>query len=500
MRKKKAVINLAFSLILEIITVLSGFIVPKMFIEHFGSDVNGLVNSISSFIGYITLLQTGVGSVVKSSLYKPLANGDNETISSVVRTSEKFFGKIGMITVVYVLFLAILFPTVIAPTYGFAYTASLVCIVSLSTLAQYFFGISYQMLVEADQRGYIYSVFQILTIVVNTVFVIIMIRKNYSIQVVKLATASFYVARPILMGLYVRKKYKIDTKAKIDNNLISQRWDSFTHGIATFIHTKTDVFVLTIFSTLTNVSIYSVYAMVTAGLNSVITAVDKSVRGAFGNIIARNENENLISSFNAYNCLIHMLCTVCFSTANATVFRFIDVYTKGVSDAVYRQPLFGVLIITAEYIYCMRSPYYSIIFTAGKFKETKISACIEALLNILVSCILVRKAGLIGVAIGTLIAMIYRTGSFIWYLSNNVLYLDVHYQIKRYCVSIVTYVACSFLSSKIQMVVYNYGQWVVYASLVFIVNTLLCFSANYIFMKNDVQTAMRKAFARRKRK
>ena len=69
MRKKKAIINIIFSLLLQLVTVISGFIVPRLFIGKFGSEVNGLVNSIGSFVGYITLLQSGVGSVVKASLY-----------------------------------------------------------------------------------------------------------------------------------------------------------------------------------------------------------------------------------------------------------------------------------------------------------------------------------------------------------------------------------------------------------------------------------------------
>ena len=76
MRKKKAIINIIFSLLLQLVTVISGFIVPRLFIGTFGSEVNGLVNSIASFVGYITLLQSGVGSVVKASLYKPLAHKD----------------------------------------------------------------------------------------------------------------------------------------------------------------------------------------------------------------------------------------------------------------------------------------------------------------------------------------------------------------------------------------------------------------------------------------
>ncbi len=66
MRRKKAFLNIATALLLEIITVLVGLVVPRLIIGAFGSATNGLVNSITQFLGYIALLQSGVGSVIQS--------------------------------------------------------------------------------------------------------------------------------------------------------------------------------------------------------------------------------------------------------------------------------------------------------------------------------------------------------------------------------------------------------------------------------------------------
>lgn len=161
---------------------------------------------------------------------------------------------------------------------------------------------------------------------------------------------------------YTKKCYSITKNVERDDSLIKQRWDGFVQAIALFIHQKTDVFVLTIFTTFTDVSIYSVYVMVTTGLSSLLDAIDKAVRAAFGNIIACDERDNLINTFNAYNTLIHILSTICFSTAAVSIFNFISVYIRDVSDANYIQPIFGLLIISAEFVYCLRMPYNSIIY------------------------------------------------------------------------------------------------------------------------------------------
>lgn len=71
MRTKKAFLDMITSLLLQLVTVVSGFILPKV-IGVFGSDTNGLIDSVSQFIGYITLLEAGVGGVTHAALYKPL--------------------------------------------------------------------------------------------------------------------------------------------------------------------------------------------------------------------------------------------------------------------------------------------------------------------------------------------------------------------------------------------------------------------------------------------
>ena len=92
MRSKKAIINILTSLLLQIVVLVCGFIVPKLIITNFGSNVNGLVASITQFLAYITLLESGFGPVVKAALYKPIANRDKKQIENILKASEKFLG------------------------------------------------------------------------------------------------------------------------------------------------------------------------------------------------------------------------------------------------------------------------------------------------------------------------------------------------------------------------------------------------------------------------
>ncbi|MGX8698785.1 MAG: lipopolysaccharide biosynthesis protein, partial [bacterium] len=456
MRREKALKNIFFSLLLELVTIFSGFIVPRLIISRFGSETNGLLGSISSFVGYITLLQSGVGSVVKAALYKPLAEKDRESLSVITSTAEHFFQKIALLTMAYLCALAVLFPTAIAPGWEPAYSASLVFIIGISTAAQYFLGITWQMLLEADQRSWVYSVVQIGSVLLNTVLTVLLVEAGCSIHIVKGASAAIYVLRPLALRAYARRHYRIEGHRPPNNALIRQRWDGFTQAIAYFIHSKTDVFVLTLFYNLSAVSVYTVYAMVNAGLSSIISAVDKATRAAFGNIIALREEKTLGDTFRGYHTLIHLVSTVFFATAAVTVTSFLGIYVKGVTDAEYIQPLFGLLIFTAEYIYCLRTPYNSIVFAAGHFRETKGPAVLEAVINLTLSILLVRRLGLVGVAIGTLAGMTCRTIGFIRYLHRHILHLRYLDQLRRYAVSALAYGSSLLLLSRLRLAAENY--------------------------------------------
>lgn len=72
MRKKKLIYNTVSSLIYQIVTIVCGFILPRVILNYYGSEVNGLVNSITQFLQIIAFLDLGIGAVVKTSLYKPL--------------------------------------------------------------------------------------------------------------------------------------------------------------------------------------------------------------------------------------------------------------------------------------------------------------------------------------------------------------------------------------------------------------------------------------------
>ena len=103
------------------------------------------------------------------------------------------------------------------------------------------------------------------------------------------------------------------------------------------------------------------------------------------------------------------------------VLPFVSLYVpQNVTDINYLQPSYAVLISLAFATQGIRVPYLALVQGIGHYKETRNAAIMEATLNLLISVVLVNIIGLEGVAIGTLVANLYRTVSYALYIDNNV--------------------------------------------------------------------------------
>lgn len=489
-RKKKLIINMLSGVVKQLITVICGFILPRYMLLYYGSSVNGLVSSITHFLSFISLLDMGVGAVIQANLYKPLAQKDTAQISRIVKSSERFFRRLAYIFLAYIAVLCIGYDVIFSSEYSPLFTISLILIISVSTLAQYMFGMTYQLLLTADQRGYIQMGLQIGTVVLNTVLSIILIQAGASFHVVKLVATAVFVLKPLGQMLYVRKHYDINRKVKLIGEPIKQKWNGFSQHFAAVVCQNVAVAVLTLFSTLENISVYSVYYNVTHGINQIVMTAANGLESFFGNIIAKNEKEQLQKSFATIEWIIHNIVMLVFTIAAITIVPFIRVYTLGINDANYIAPLFGCLLVIAYAGQCLRVPYFRIIKAAGHFKQTQNGAFISAGLNIVITIALVSKLGLVGAACGTLVAMFYHTVYFAWYLRKNILNRSFKYFLEYMATDALIAVVSALLTKNIFLGSETYLSWFVMAIKVFAIVLVVLFVVNVVFYRQHVKRAL----------
>lgn len=481
-KSKKIKINALASMTQQIVSIMCGFILPKLILQNFGSSYNGLTSSITQFISCITLLSAGIGGVTRAALYKPLSENNTAEISCIVATTHAFMRKVSIVFASLLVLFAAIYPILINKEFDWFFSFSLILIISTSTFVSNFFGVTYQLLLRADQRNYVVLFVQTVTTIIHTIIASVLLIQDCNLHLVKIGSTSVYIIQPIIIMMYCKKYYHINVKAPKNNKYISQRWDAFAQRVALFIHSNTDVIILSAYMTLADVSVYSVYSYVIFGIEQLIKSLCVGVDAAFGNLLITKNTKYLNEKFNQVEYVVSSATLVLFTSTAILIIPFIQLYTEGVDDVNYRQPLFAALFILSESIFCIRTPYQDLIEAKGVFKELRNGAVIEMAINIVLSIILVRKVGLIGVSIGTLVAMIFRTVQYVYYLRKNIIYRPITLFLKRLVMLLIS-VILSVLGvwAVIDYQCDTYFDWIIAGGKTVVITGIVWFCMSLIF-------------------
>jgi len=489
MNKKTTLVNIVFSLIFQIFNAFCGFFISREILLYFGSNIFGLTNSINQFLNYIVLLEGGITGVIAANLYKPIVDNDNLCLSSVMVTARSFYKRIGLFLAIYTVLIGIIYPRVVNTGFENKYIFILTCALSFHLFLEYMFSITYISLLNADKKGYVVNIVSTFLIIGNVGLTIFVLKKYPDIIVLQFFSALLFILKPLIFCYYIKKNYKINWKAPIVNSLIKQRWDGFIINFAFFIHIGTDVTVLTLMSDLETVSVYSAYYLVISKICVVIHSIASGIEPTIGQAYAKGDNDDLCLKLDLYEFIILFFVSLLFSLTGLLVCPFVMIYTRGVTDTNYYQPLFGILLVLAEALYLVKYPHVSLAYSANKFKELTVPALIEAFINILVSILLFRYLGLVGVAIGTICAMLYRMIFHIFFtnklLHNRKPYIFIKKLLLFSVSSLLGTIICYFF---IPFYSFSIISWVLHAVVYGLILLICSVLISLIFFKKEVSS------------
>lgn len=496
MKKKITLVNVISSLLMQITSIISALIVPRLILETFGSNANGLVSSILQFLNYIALVEGGITGVIAANLYQPLVTGDNTKLSSIIATAKSFYQKIGFIFIAYSVVVGLFYPVIVETGYSNIYVLLLTLVLSIGLMMEYMFSLTYTTLLNADKKVYYVSITTSILTVFNILLTIIVVKLFHDIILLKLANAVLFSLRPLIYGMYIKKHYDIDWRATKENELIKQRWNGFAINLAYFIHVSTDVTLLTLFADLKTVSVYSVYFLIVSKICVMLNAVTSGVEPAIGQAYAKNDEYQLNQKMDLYEFIILFTVSGLFTLTGLLITPFVMMYTNGITDANYYQPVFGAFLVIAEAAYLLRAPHVSLAYSANKFKEITLPAYIEAVINIIISIVLIKKIGLVGIAIGTLAGMLYRGAFHVYFTSKLVPARSQWKFYRKLMIIIITSVlTVAICVSLFPISTFSFYSWIVHAIIYAVICLVLLVITCLGFFRKELdslKTYMRK--------
>lgn len=217
-RKRRVINNSIANGIYQIILLISGLILPRFILVAYGSDYNGLVASITQFLGITELLTMGLASTARVELYASLASDDSKRTSAIVKAVSHYMYKAAGVFLAYMSILLVIYPKFVKGTFAYRDIASLIIIIGVGNILTYVWGYAYNVLLDADNTNYYYTYFRIFLIVSNVIISILLISRGLSIQAVKLISGIILSLGPLFLLLIVPRMYKLDRKVAEDNS------------------------------------------------------------------------------------------------------------------------------------------------------------------------------------------------------------------------------------------------------------------------------------------
>ena len=497
-----AIKNVIFNFGYQFVNVITNLIVPRLIIQNYGSIVNGLISTIKQIINYIQIVGAGISESTVVSLYKPLATNDEKKVSSIYKACEKTFNIAGIIFSIISVVIAFVYPVFINEHLTYFFIVKIILVLSVMGASEFFMIGKCRALLTADQKVYVINIAQTIGSIVSTIVTIVMINLKTSIIIVQIAAMITYVLRIIILWLYVRNNYAyLDKTAVPDLTAVAKRKDATIHQIASLIIFGSQTILISKFCGLAEASVYSVYAMIFTGINTVLSTISSAMLAGMGNLMATDDGEKVKKVYSIYEFLYYILVFTCYITAYIVIVPFINLYIGQSTDICYIRLDVIVLFTIMGLLNCLRTPGATIINAKGYYKETKNRAIMEMTICLFGEVLLVGKLGIIGVLLGTIFAYLYRTLDVIIYSNIKLLQQKPSKTFTRIITNTIIMVIMIVIF-KIPNTMTGYMQWVLYAIVITSIAILTTTTINIITnMKtaNDTKQYIKNIFKRKKK-
>lgn len=413
MRVENSIKNAIVSSVMNIITILMGFIFQKIFVITLGKEylgINGLFNNI---ISILSIVELGFGSAIVYHLYKPIVEKNYKLINMFIRFYRKTYNIIAFIILLLGLALMPFLKGIVGPTTIDANIYIIFLLFLLDVVSSYLLTYKRSIL-YANQKTYISNFIHIgYVLLLNIVGMIILLTShNYIFYLI--IKIFFRLLENVVTTIYVNKKYiylrnKVSEPLPSDvkSDILKKVKGLLFHKIGSSIVFGSDNIIISKIFGLITVGLYSNYYMIFNAISTLLYQIFISITASVGNLLVE---DNVEKSYNIYKKLLFINSWIyCF--AGTCILLVIQPFIKIWLGNDFLLSNFVLIILVFNfYIQGLRKTSITFKEAAGIFYEDRFIPLIEALLNIVTSIVFAKIFGLAGVFIGTICSVM------IWFL------------------------------------------------------------------------------------
>lgn len=486
-RTNNSLKNIRYAALFKLAVVLVNFVARRIFITVLSDAYLGLNGTFTNILSMLSLAELGVGTAITYSMYKPLAEHDEDQLLGLMDLFRRFYWVIGIVIAIIGACLTPFLSRLIhdADVLNVPHIQLIYLLFVFDSALSYFF-VYKQSIITADQKQYIVTLYQnvILICVAVVQIALLLITKNYfvylGVKIVGTFLTNLLLARKAnQLYPFLRQRRKpalpAETRTTISRNIRA----TLMHKLGSVVVFETDNFLIMFFIGAIAVGFYSNYLMITQGLMTVYTLIYRSMTASVGNLCAEEDKAHARDVFWKLDFLTHWL----FGFSAICLLVLLNHFIGSIwltRNYLFDFPIVLIIVINF-YITGMRQGVLTFRDAMGLYWYDRYKPVAESLINLGVSIALVKPLGITGIFIGTLVSSVTTC----FWIEPYILYkhgfrASVRSYFVRYAIHTVitaalafaTWMLCSLLPGSgllpfiaklvVCAVVPNLGYWIVY--------------------------------------
>lgn len=410
MHTKRIISNSMIGVIYKIMMLFIGFISRKIFIIYLGEEVLGLNSLYANLLELLNLADLGIGVAVQYQLYEPLVHQDRERLSKILSAAKKLYNRIGFAVLAGGIILSFFIQYLIkSTTYSISYVR-ISFLISVTGIALGYFFVHKRLFLQANEELSLVNIVDISAKLITTTVSLIMTIcfSNYFIYLI--INALYGVISNLIIHFVFSRRYSYISVNRKDNDneireLTSNLKNVVPMKLSNYVYNSTDNVIVSKVLGLTTVALYSNYMTIINGIMGIEYLLGNVVTSSMGKIIKEEtDNTKLYQYYLIYQYIQFLFTNFCTVSLAVLCTPFIKLW---IGERFLATQLVFWLLIGDFFVHSMYQPAYVMYGAAGKFKEDKYVTLLSAIMNIVISVIMVNIIGLSGVIVGTLVTDIY---------------------------------------------------------------------------------------------
>lgn len=487
--------NTLWNAIYQLSAVVAGFLIPQTLIGCYGSEVNGLVASLTQFIGYFALVEAGISGAATFALYGPLAHKDWHAINVVVSASRVFYQKSGAVFLVLLIALSVLYPLGVSLD---SLTGAEVCMLSFllgfKVVVDFFLLSKYRVFLTADEKNWVIQLASTVFTLLNTGIVLVLAYMECSVVLVYAVALLAVFARSAILVVYTRRRYpELDSHIDSKGYTLPQRWDALFLQILGAIQLGAPVVLATVFTDdLAEVSVLAVYILVANGIQMIPSVFGFGLQASFGKLLAAGKFEELRRSYRAYRALVYCISASVCGCAFALIMPFIDLYAASFYDADYHNVLLGFLVVMNVVLYHGKSSQGLLVIAAGMYRETRIQTVVQAAIIIVAGIPLTMHFGVCGTLAAACLSNLYRVVDLLVFEPRRITHDSVTLSFRSFALYLVQVLLVAAPGMLLSPLVGSWLAWLVAAGVLVAWSIGVLLSTLYLFDRESYTALIRR--------